>query len=260
MTETIELYGGEVQLEFNPGRHIYMVVIKGERYKVPSVTRITGTLDKSGPLVNWAINNTLDVCRGAIVPGVEYAGLYLDEVWNAAKKASQTIRLDAAKKGTETHHRIESFLKEGVPLPEGATFGMEFSRFLQQFRILQVEGRVYSRRFRYSGTFDALAESDKGLTLLDWKTGKAIYPEFRFQTAAYVHAREEEFPDEQIESRCVVRIGDDGTVEPHYFPRSTLRKDFAAFRGLQVAFLRAQQIEKDAKLIENKEDKNPSRL
>jgi hypothetical protein len=249
MIETTELYGGEVICEFNPSRHSYTIVNKGRRYKVPSVTRICSVLDKSGPLMAWAINNTLDVCRGAIAPGTEYAESYLATVWEAAKRQSRAIKTDAADKGKESHRIIEENLRRHVAhelelgdVPLAGTLLRD-----EGIRCLEIERRIYSRRYRYSGTLDFIGESSRGLVLLDWKTGKSIYPEFRLQTAAYVHAYEEEFPDQKIEGRYLVRIAEDGSIEPHYFPRSSYRLDFKAFRGALDLFRRVQQIEKENK-------------
>ena len=247
MIETIELYGGEVKLQFEPARHRYFVHVKGRKFKVPSVTGITSILDKSGPLVNWAINNTLGICRGAITPGTEYAEIYLEEVWNAAKRASQTIKTEAAQKGTALHKAVEASFKEGAEQPfNQLVLSLRDCLGTLQCRVVANERKVYSRRYRYSGTFDALGEIGGELVLLDWKTGKSIYPEYRLQTAAYCHAWEEEFPDQPISGRYLVHITDDA-VTPHYFPRSTYRLDFKGFLGAKALYDRVKQIEKSSK-------------
>jgi hypothetical protein len=195
----------------------------------------------------WAINNTLDVCRGAIAPGTEYAESYLATVWEAAKKQSRAIKQEAADRGKAKHQEIEAAIKASGGSPQGIT---ELEQLGAEC-LVSVERRIFSRRFRYSGTLDCLVfigqGSDRKLVLIDWKTGKSIYPEFRLQTAAYVHAYEEEFPDQKIEGRYLVRIAEDGSIEPHYFPRSSYRLDFKAFRGALDLFLRVQQIEKENK-------------
>lgn len=249
MIETTSLYNGEVICEFNPSRHTYTIINKGRRYKVPSVTRITSVLDKSGPLVNWAINNTLDVCKGAIAPGTEYAETYLEAVWDAAKRASQELKSDAARKGTELHRAFErSCQTGGVESPSELVLCIRDWLRANELSIVENEKKIYSRRYRYSGTLDAIARlREEVFVLIDWKTSKSIYPEFRLQTAAYVHAYEEEFPDQKIAGRYLVRIAEDGSVEPHFFPRNTCRRDFNAFLGAKALFERVQQIEKEAK-------------
>jgi hypothetical protein len=51
-----------------------------------------------------------------------------------------------------------------------------------------VEQTVWSDRHGYAGTMDLLAHVNGVLTVLDWKTGKAVYPEAHLQNAAYRHA------------------------------------------------------------------------
>jgi hypothetical protein len=244
-----------VVCEFNPLRHTYVIVIKGRRYKVPSVTRITSIVDKSAPLMAWAINQTLDICKGAIAPGTEYAESYLAAVWDAAKKQSRNTKSDAAERGKRLHRAIEAGFEVGED-EQSRPLVTSIRSFLEtkNLRILQNEGKIYSRRYRYSGTFDAIADADGKFYLLDWKSGKSsTYPEYRLQTAGYVHAREEEYPDQPIEGRYLIRIGEEGILEPpHYFPRSTQRLDFKAFRGALDLFRRVQQIEKESRKSSNK--------
>lgn len=249
MTETTSLYNGEVLCEFNSARHSYTIVIKGRRYKVPSVTRITSVLDKSGPLVNWAINSTLDVCKGAIAPGTEYAETYLEAVWQAAKQQSRSLKDEAAARGKGLHKRIEASLSGSDEQGIDDIQGTNLRDFLRRNTLApkEIERRIYSRRYRYSGTFDGLFESEGSLYLIDWKTSKSIYPEFRLQTAAYVHAWEEEHPDQKIEGRYLVRIAEDGSIEPHFFERKTLSKDFQAFLGALELFNGIQRIEKESR-------------
>lgn len=245
MFEDTLLYEGEITLRFDTVKHQYRVIKDGRTFKVPSVTTICGVINKPA-LVNWAINSTLDVCKGAIAPGVEYAEAYLEAVWQAAKDASATLKRDAAKRGTARHKELELQFKEGVGLSD-ESWPETSRRWLESLRFEAIERRIFSRRYRYSGTCDGIARIDGQLILIDWKTGKNIYPEYRLQTAAYVAAYEEEFPSQKIEGRYLVRIGEDGSIEPHYFPRSTLRKDFAAFLGAKALFDRVQQIEREAR-------------
>jgi hypothetical protein len=240
------LYGGEIILEFDPARHQYRVISKGRKYKVPSVTAICGILNKPA-LIPWAINNTLEVCKGAIGPGVEYAETYLEAVWEAAKKASADIKRSAAERGKSRHAEIERSLNSLDSRADGGQDDLR--KWLQTitFEVVAVERRIYSRRHRFSGTLDCITRSKDGLVLIDWKTSKSIYPEFRLQTAAYQLAWEEEHPDQPIEGRYLVRIAEDGSVEPHYFPRSTYRLDKKGFLGALDLYRRAQQIEKEFK-------------
>jgi len=72
-------------------------------------------------------------------------------------------------------------------------------------RPIRVEDRVWSRRYGYAGTTDLLAEVDGVLTLVDFKTSKAIYAESTLQVAAYVMALEE-MGHERATRGMIVRI------------------------------------------------------
>lgn len=249
MIETTELYGGEVICEFNPARHTYTIINKGRRFKATSVTRICGTLDKPA-LLYWAVDLALDLCKAAIAPGTEYAETYLEAVWIAARRQAQDVKRQAADRGKEIHTAIQRSLQSGVDGQREDRVAEGVGQLLrdEQIRPLHVESKIYSRRFRYCGTYDCLGECPKGLVLLDWKTGKSLYPEYHLQTAAYAHAWEEEHPDQPIAGRYLVRIAGDGSIaEAPFFPRQTVRKDFAAFLGAKALFDRVQVIEKEAR-------------
>ena len=228
MIETTELYGGEIILEFDSARHQYRVIKNGRRYKVPSVTGIVSVLAKPA-LIQWAANSSVELCKGAISPGVEYSETYLEEVWNAARKASTGIKSEAASKGTAIHRAIEASYR-GSSGDTGTLPEVEAVRKCLDelgIRVIEVERKVYSRRHRFSGTLDLLGETDQGLVLVDFKTSKGVYPEFRLQTAAYVAALEEE-KTHVIDSRIIVQISDDG-VTPHIYNKEAQKGDFSAF-------------------------------
>lgn len=242
------MYNGDVVLEFDERRHQYRVRVGGRRYKVPSVTGICGIISKPA-LIPWAVNSTIELIREAIGPGAEYSETYLEEVFRSAKGQARGLKSEAGSRGTALHHAIERFFVCGE-LPEVDSperFGVDaISAYAEResLKILAVERRLYSRRHRYSGTCDCIAEVDGKLALLDWKTSKGIYPEFRLQTAAYVKAYEEE-TGKRIEERIILRVG--AVVEPHRYARITLRKDFAAFLGAKSLFEQIQAIEKESK-------------
>jgi hypothetical protein len=229
LVETTELYGGAILLEFDSAKHQYRVVKKGRRYKVPSVTGVCGILAKPA-LIQWAANSSVELCKGAISPGVEYSETYLEEVWRAARKASGGIKSEAASKGTSVHKAIEECLRGGQSESDSNPQANEVLRWLERERasVLEIERRLYSCRHRYSGTLDLLAEINGKLVLVDFKTSKGVYPEYRLQTAAYVYAVEEE-TKKHIDSRVILQIADDGSVTPHVYNKDAQKADFGAF-------------------------------
>jgi len=233
------LYAGEVRVEFHPKGHRYIIYDREEPVPdVPSVTSIVGTIDKSGPLIGWAVKNVLTCCKGAILPGVEYSEIYLSQVWENARKSFREVKEEAAEVGIEVHQFLEDHFRglEPVLPSEGSQTRAAVDGAIKwlrdhEIRPVEVERRIYSRRHKYSGTLDKLALVDGELSLVDWKTGKDIYPEYWFQTAAYQAAFEEE-TGEKIRRRIIVRLDKEtGDFDPRVRGRSKTRADFGAFLG-----------------------------
>jgi hypothetical protein len=77
---------------------------------------------------------------------------------------------------------------------------------------------VYSRRYGYAGTFDAIATlPGLGLVLLDVKTGRRVYPEACLQLAAYAACEfvgdpdgRTEHPMPQVDTGAVLHLQPSG--------------------------------------------------
>lgn len=101
--------------------------------------------------------------------------------------------------GSQIHSLIEwtlraSLMEEPGPSPsicDKAQWGfMAWEDWKKSVNLkpVHVEQTVWSDRYGYAGTMDLLAHVNGVLTVLDWKSGKAIYPESCLQNAAYRHA------------------------------------------------------------------------
>jgi len=101
------------------------------------------------------------------------------------------------------HLWLESFLKAGIakkPLPEKPV-NPELRNAVDAFlnwakenrvKFTEAERKVYSRKYKYAGTCDAVAIVNGKPTIIDFKTSNAVYPEMFLQTVAYQAAIEEE--------------------------------------------------------------------
>lgn len=110
-------------------------------------------------------------------------------------------------------------------------------------RWLETERKVYSKKHQCSGTMDGLALTDScsdptccrvqykdHLSLIDWKTSNYLYIEFLYQTAAYQGFYTEEFPEQHIDDRWVIRLGkEDAEFDPWYLGPETFQEDFDGF-------------------------------
>lgn len=213
-----ELYGGEVILKFDEGKHLYSVAGKN----VASVTGVTKIIDKSGPLMWWAVGQAIDhidrYCQDN-----DYTEAAFDEVsWKTmlhdAQRAYMGSSGKAATIGTLVHKWIEDWLGGGAPeLPKNPQMKRSVQSFLEWQRDagltpIETEFKVYSREHNYAGTCDVDGMINGERAIADWKTGKAVYPEFPVQLMGYKIAREEESGTRYDAMYAVVLPKDGGDV------------------------------------------------
>jgi hypothetical protein len=148
---------------------IYKTTSDGER--VPSVTTVLGILAKPA-LIEWAYQCGL--------AGQDY----------------KLIRDTAGTIGTIAHYLILCHLKgkevdltgyspDDVDKAENAFLSYLEWEKTHTLKPVLIEEPLVSEVFRFGGTIDCYGEMDRELTLIDFKTGKAIYPEMIYQVAAY---------------------------------------------------------------------------
>jgi hypothetical protein len=140
--------------------------------------------------------------RWAARVAAEYAVGHLDhlrllppgQAIREVKQAPFTSRDQAADLGDLVHAAVEA-AATGLPRPtlppHAEPYLAAFDQFVTQRKpvFLQAERTVYSRRYGYAGTFDAIATlPGLGVVLLDVKTGNRVYPEACLQLAAYAAA------------------------------------------------------------------------
>jgi hypothetical protein len=158
----------------------------------PSVTAIIKGGVPAPFLAGWAAKAAAEYAvanldRLALLPAAQAV--------REVKQAPRVARDQAAGLGDLVHAAVEAYAT-GQPCPplsaEAAALVAALERFLADHRprFLLAEATVYSRRFGYAGTLDAVCELPAGgsVTLLDVKTGKRVYPEAALQLAAYAAA------------------------------------------------------------------------
>ena len=170
------------------------------------------------------------------------------------------VRDAAAQRGSAVHDEAETFvlsrIREGArmyaetgDLPDWHTdiapHMAQFVAWLRAYRprYIATEATVYNRTQVYAGTGDAFIEipiNGRWTTLcLDYKSGRAIYPEVAIQTSAYAHG---EFVGgaDRVTEYPVPKV--DGTAVLHLTPRGyafrLLRYDDAVWQS----FLYAREI------------------
>ena len=207
-------------LSFDKEEHLYSAQIMGDGGElapgvpVPGVTTVLKVLAKEA-LYPWiakmASEYSFDKVFEKVQRGQPITFEFLAEVRKGAKVAHKNFATKAADIGTEVHAYAEAVLN-GTDLPTLSTpqarNGADaFESWLSKNKIevLEAEKLIFSKRFWYAGTADLYARVNGKLCVLDWKTSTGIWPEYRFQVAAYVQGIQEEL-GVSIDSYWVLRF------------------------------------------------------
>jgi hypothetical protein len=111
---------------------------------------------------------------------------------------AQSKKMKAAYEGSIVHEILESIVSgKEIIVPENYIgFKKGFENFLKNHSLFTkkewIEKRIKHSVYRYSGTFDIIAELDGHFSLIDIKTSTEIYDDYRLQTSAYFFALNEE--------------------------------------------------------------------
>src|SRR3990167_4147188 len=184
----------------------------GERYD--SVTSILSVVGKPA-LINWAANTERALVieaasnlwedipiNGKKMSRTAYVATLTERI--GKQKAHQKELAKAADIGSQVHALIEWNLRRELgqivgPEPtvqdKAAWAFMSYEDWRKATKLVPVaiEQVVWSTQHRYAGTMDLFADVliepyGSCHVVLDWKTGKGIYPEALLQNAAYVQA------------------------------------------------------------------------
>lgn len=263
MSNITSVYGGRATITFHEARHYYTVRIPGveDRLYQPSVTSVIGCLDKSNALVPWAVKCMTARVKELVGTAETVEREALLGILDAAQETWRQVKEQSADVGSLVHrvleqellHRAGQASKPALPvvadplLAPGLTPLMieqandSISAGLRFFdehhiEVIQAEAPRWSPTHGYIGTGDLIARVDGDLAVLDWKTGKRLYPTVFLQLAAYQKAYEEEFDNHTLTRRLAVNIGRDGTLSTEERNNDTLEADFSAFLGLLAAW------------------------
>ena len=265
--ETSTLYNGRATVTFDTFKHVYKVTVPGvctDLYQ-PSVTSILKMKDKSDALVNWAVGCYQERAKelmsevgasGFRAMTVEGAHSILDN----AKDTWRQVKEETADIGSLAHRVLEQEIKaragmclhpilplkhdpimapglteEMVEQANGSVrAGLEFFD-AHHIELIQAEAVRWSAKHGYIGTGDLIASVDGVRSVLDFKTGKRLYPEVFLQLAAYQMAWQEEH-NEELYQRVAVNVGRDGNLETQERSNETLEADFDCFLALLAAW------------------------
>lgn len=195
-------------LTFSPGTHAYRL----DGAPVPGVTSILGVLDKPA-IPRWAARTVAEHVADNPVGVETLRAMGRDTMVKALSGVPWERRDAAADRGTTFHALAERIVAgEEVDVPDSQVGLVESAlEFMEAWEIVPVltEAPVASREHRYAGTLDLIAGYRRpdtgaiGVGIFDWKSGKAIYPRFALQLAAYIGA---EFHGLHGDERPVPRV------------------------------------------------------
>ncbi len=186
--------------------------------RVPSVTTILGILAKKA-LIHWAWECGCE--------GIDY------------RKA----RDKAADIGTIAHYLIECDLKGIEPelgdynkndIDKAENAFIAWLEWRKAYELLPeaVELQLVNEEYRYGGTIDCIMRNGSKLWLLDFKTGKAIYDEMKYQVAAYYYL----YPG-AVDKVHILRLGkEDGAFDDHYVTEQELERGWEIFKHLREVY------------------------
>lgn len=139
--------------------------------RVPGVTTFLGVLNKPA-LIKWANNLGLR--------GID-STKYVDELADAGTLAHALILAYLKKEEAD----LVDYSEYQIGLAQNSF--MSFLEWAKHYTIepALIEVPLVSEKYKFGGTPDLLATVDGDATLVDFKTGKAIWPEHHIQVAAY---------------------------------------------------------------------------
>lgn len=259
------LYDDTVEISFNPANHCYTLVKQdGEEMNVrwiPSVTGTTSQLDKSAPLIGWAVNmyqeamiSDLDKLFSVAEKDEERVLRESTDVFSYGeikalidtnKNAHREVKEKAATIGSIVHEYAET--KQDLEQIEGfTTLSKEdkekvlnattaFDHWFDEagFAPRKKEALVYSKKYGFCGTLDLLAVKNRQLHLLDYKTSSGFYVEYIIQVGGYFLAYEEEHPTEKIAGATIVLFcKETGSYRTLHLSRKNLIAASSVFKAL----------------------------
>ena len=260
-TSITEIYGGRVRVTFQEKTHVYNVRIHGhvDRLWQPSVSGVLGVKAK-GALTTWAARKSLE-CVGKKLGeyesklGAPPFTCDTREVHSwLAEAADGWNTMEEASIGTVAHRFLHAELSYRCgKSPDRPNFPVRFDPVLSpeltqgmvdqinqvvqagmsffddnHFEPLFMERVLWSGTLGTIGTADFIGKVNGKLAVLDYKSGKRIYPEAWVQMAAYAKMYEEEFGQYPIE-RYAVNVKRDGGLEVQKRSFDTWERDFNAF-------------------------------
>lgn len=197
MLKEAKLYNETITLKFDDEKHKYWDE-KGN--PLISNTGATSQIDKSGPLMGWAVKEVGTFFTKFWDIKKQYTEGEKFDLIERAKKEFRYVSKKAKDIGKEIHEWVEEWIKGEEPkMPEDEKVVNGITAFLKyqkkhKSQWLLSERLVYSKKHKVGGTMDAveLIEAEKSLCPVDFKSSSGVYDDMVAQMAGYQMMLEEE--------------------------------------------------------------------
>jgi len=186
--------------------------------RVPGVTTVVGQLgwDKNA-LIAWARREAL------------------------AGNDPNKIRDTAANIGTLTHYIIEchikgiepdlsDYSKNDIDKAENGFLGFLDWEKDNKLEYIDSEIKVVSEKYKYGGTLDLIAKKNVSFWLVDFKTGKGIYPNHKIQVSAYAKAYTEQTGNNIKETYILHLNRETGAFAYHKLSKDDISNGWLVFK------------------------------
>ena len=178
--------------------------------------------------------------------------------WIARKgyAEAESIKESAGDRGSRVHNAINDLLQgkkvlwnsiyysnldkiQKVLTNDEYSYLLSFQKFWETEKPFLVENEsvVYSDKYGFAGTIDAVVLLDGKLTILDWKTSSRIHVTHQMQVAAYAYASHE--MGRKVAQTGIVRLGTrhkNGGYEIKLFNGEETKKSFSRFLSVKDVF------------------------
>jgi len=260
ITERFTLYDESVVIDFYPTSHRYKLIsVDGVEKKewLASPSSVVNKLDKSRPLMSWAVNTFEETMIAHMRDGANFTKDDVLAMLKISKGAYNERKQEAADVGSVVHDFAEHNRSDINEVEQFAELSDEDKKLAQQGvdafnewkkimspTFISNEFKVYSKRWNYVGICDALAEIGGELYIVDYKTSKGVYTSQVYQIAAYMKAYEEMTGKKVAGAKIVNFTKDDitdkddniirkaGSYMTHTVSRGELVTSFKAFKAL----------------------------
>jgi len=273
---------GEVTLYYDDSAHAYYRFdADGNRVEIPGVTTVLQIIDKSKPLMLWAVKLAIMTIQAGLhnADGSRKELSTEDLNWllnDARTKHSQELE-EAGDVGHIVHGILEEQIKLAIKNNNGVLQPLDFPptdervknstgaafEWTQKHKVrfIFTERKVYSREYDVAGTGDGLAwvsscddpsccseEYVDRLAFIDWKTSRSMRTTYILQTAIYRFCYIEE-TGEPVTDTWVLKLDKEtGKLTSLHRSPNTFEMELEAFLAALNLYRRMKDVEESIRV------------